>query len=171
MPDPSRPERTPHSNTDPNPLASLEYVPVPLSPDRMKNFRLAGTGLNPVVVYGSLFLLVACWFVGAYLLSIFGPFFALFVMFGLFGTAFVLSQKQAREESRINMGLCPRCGYDLRANNDRCPECGTAIPEQILRWRRLRPPLEPGMPGYVKPTLPSNRPPVPRPPDPTSAAE
>ena len=43
----------------------------------------------------------------------------------------VVAPKRRREQKRSLAGLCVKCGYDLRATPDRCPECG-AVP--VRTW-------------------------------------
>jgi hypothetical protein len=45
-------------------------------------------------------------------------------------TGSIMPLRVARRRRFSRRGLCPRCGYDLRATPDRCPECGDVVESQ-----------------------------------------
>jgi hypothetical protein len=51
------------------------------------------------------------------------PAWAVCLVLALLPTAWVVRWR--RERRRDRAGLCTKCGYDLRATPERCPECGT----------------------------------------------
>ena len=62
------------------------------------------------------------------------------VALGCVGCGSFLIWRGARGRRRAKRGLCPKCGYDLRATPERCPECGTAGAEPGRYSRPVRSP-------------------------------
>jgi hypothetical protein len=57
------------------------------------------------------------------------PFWSVLLLFSILPACRLLAlAQQRRTRRRARLGLCQRCGYDLRASKERCPECGTPIP-------------------------------------------
>jgi hypothetical protein len=54
------------------------------------------------------------------------PFWFLVILFSILPLVWI--RRTLRDRTRRAHGLCPHCGYDLRATPGRCPECGRDVP-------------------------------------------
>jgi hypothetical protein len=99
---------------------------------------MSGT-VNPLAVYAMLALgALAAW---AWVRAIraLGPVGVLvtIVVLGAWTVWLTVARGESLRRRRETMGLCTRCGYDLRASPDMCPECGAEVHEEQKRRRRV----------------------------------
>lgn len=66
--------------------------------------------------------------VNGYVTRLIAPHWLPAILFAILPAAWTASRlRHRRRRSRLARGLCPACGYDLRATRQRCPECGTPV--------------------------------------------
>ena len=94
-------------------------------------------GFNPFAVYGMLFVLAVLWCAVAGLLAAVGPGGAFLLAALLCVAPLLVSGARKARAQRVTGGLCGGGGYDLRASEERCPECGSPLADEIRRRRRL----------------------------------
>jgi hypothetical protein len=95
--------------------------------------------INWLNVIGALFGLAASTVGVLWLLSFISPWIvitACAVLFGMIVALKLLNNTGQRELWALS-GKCMKCGYDLRASEECCPECGADLPEEIQRRRRV----------------------------------
>jgi hypothetical protein len=62
----------------------------------------------------------------------------LVLLLGLMPAVWAILSFRARRRHQLRPGLCRRCGYDLRATPDRCPECGKVPNDSKLSIRQSK---------------------------------
>jgi hypothetical protein len=98
-----------------------------------------GSPINPFRVYVALGLFVLLAFVWVQFLVALGPHVVMTLIVVLSGLLVwrTWAKGDALRRRREEMGFCSRCGYDLRASPDVCPECGAEVNEDLKRRRRI----------------------------------
>jgi hypothetical protein len=72
------------------------------------------------------------WVGSSSLVNLFVPYWMLILpLLVLPGARLRFAARDRTRRRRQILGLCARCGYDLRGSHARCPECGTPIPSGI----------------------------------------
>jgi hypothetical protein len=127
-------------------LSSLRYL---RHVDHVVHARDDGDGELPVFVDAFLFPRPAVagfnWSRGS---SRSGNFLCLRVPYWALAVAFMVLpsigvSRGMRRRRRRRQGACEKCGYDLRATPDRCPECGAPAESAVATRRRAEPPAVP----------------------------
>lgn len=117
-----------------------------LGSSRTKNFRLMGTGVNPLLVYATGVGIVAFWVFGAYALSIFGPVVGFVVTAGIIAAGIYFPHRyHAIRAARLAAGCCTKCGYDLHRVLIAAPSAAAPYPRKSPADDDSSPSFEPEM--------------------------